>query len=147
MNPIDRVRTLVTAAAAALLLSAPASAEMTKCRMKYDLDGWSFIYRYAQGSGHITCSNGQSANVRITAHGGGPTLGTEKVIGGTGIFSQVSDISQLYGTYAEAAVHAGAGGSADARAMMKGNVNLSLSGLGQGINLGVAFGAFDISPR
>jgi hypothetical protein len=144
---MKQIVTLVAAVAAALLLCAPAWAEMTKCRMKYDLDGWSFIYRYGQGSGHITCSNGQAANVLITTNGGGATLGTEKVMGGTGIFSQVSDISQLYGTYVEAGVHAGAGGSADARAMMKGNVNLSLSGVGQGINLGIAFGAFNISPR
>lgn len=144
---MHRVGTLVAAAAAALLLSAPASAEMVKCRMKYDLSGWSFIYRYGQGTGHITCSNGQASKVRITTNGGGATLGTEKVLGGTGIFSQVTDISDLYGTYVEAGAHAGAGGSADARAMMKGNVNLSLSGVGQGINLGIAFGAFNISPR
>ena len=33
------------------------------------------------------------------------------------------------------------------RVMMKGDVNLSLSGTGQGINLGIAFGRFRIEPR
>ena len=42
---------------------------------------------------------------------------------------------------------AGAGGSVDARVLVKGNVNLSLAGTGQGINLGIAFGSFRIVPR
>ena len=138
----------VAAGCATLFLAMPAgSAEMTKCRLKYHVKGWSFIYKYTQGSGRITCSNGQSANVRITTNGGGPTVGTHKVIDGKGVFSQVHDISDLYGTYAEIDAHAGAGGAADARAMLKGNVNLSLAGLGQGINLGIALGAFNIAPQ
>ena len=138
----------IAAVCAMLFLAAPAgSAEMTKCRLKYDVKGWSFIYKYTRGSGHITCSNGQSASVAITTNGGGPTLGTHEVIDGKGVFSQVRDISDLYGTYAEIDAHAGAGGAADARAMLKGNVNLSLAGVGQGINLGIALGAFHIAPQ
>jgi hypothetical protein len=136
------------AACAALFLALPAgSAQMIKCRLRYDVKGWSFIYKHTMGTGKITCSNGQSANVKITTNGGGPTLGSHEVIDGKGVFSQVRDIGDLYGTYAEIDAHAGAGGSADARAMMKGNVNLSLVGLGQGINLGIALGAFNISPQ
>lgn len=147
MQRISRIGTLAAAALAVLLLAAPAQAEMIKCRLKYDLEGWSFIYKYGRGSGKITCSNGQTAGVRITTNGGGATLGTEKVIGGKGVFSQVQKLSDLYGTYVEVDTHAGAGASADARAMMKGNVALSLSGLGEGISIGIAFGAFEISPR
>jgi hypothetical protein len=69
------------------------------------------------------------------------------VIDGKGKFSSVPDIADLYGTYVEVTVHAGAGGSTDARAMAKGEVSLSLAGTGQGVNLGVAFGGFTIQPR
>lgn len=120
---------------------------MTRCRLHYDLDGWSLVYRYASGTGEIRCENGQTSSVRLTAHGGGATLGTQKVIDGRGVFSGVADIGDLYGTYAEVGAHAGGGGSVDARAMMKGNVNLSLSGTGQGISLGFAVGGFSIQPR
>lgn len=132
---------------ALLLGAADVSAGQTQCELKYDLAGWSFFYKYGEGSGHITCSNGQAAHVRIVTHGGGVTMGGQKVIAGTGRFSSVADISELYGGYAEADVHAGAGASVDARVVVKGNVNLALSGNGQGINLGVAFGSFRIQPK
>ena len=131
-----------------LLLASPATSdEMIKCKMKYDLEGWSIIYKYSAGSGRITCSNGQAADVHIVTHGGGPTLGTHKVIGGTGTFSAVADIGELFGGYAEAGAHAGAGGAVDSRVIVKGNVNLTLAGTGQGISLGIAFGSFRIEPR
>jgi len=119
----------------------------TKCRMSYDLKGWSFIYKTSRGTGHITCANGQEANVKIVAHGGGLTIGTHEVIAGKGVFSRVRDIADLYGNYGEVNAHAGAGASVHARAMMKGNVSLSLHGVGEGVNLGFAFGDFKISPR
>jgi len=143
-----RVTAWLAATAAALFLAAPAgSAEMIKCRLKFGLEGWSFIYKYTKGEGTISCSNGSSAAVRITTNGGGLSVGSHKVIDGVGAFSQVESLDDLYGTYVELDAHAGAGGAADARAMMKNNVSLSLAGLGQGINLGITLGAFNISPR
>lgn len=143
-----RITASIAAAAAALLMTAPvASAAMTSCRLKFDLEGWSIFYKYAKGSGRITCSNGQAADVKIVTHGGGPSLGNIKVIEGKGKFSSVTDIKDLYGGYAEADVHAGAGGAATARVMMKSNVNLSIAATGQGINLGIAFGSFRIEPK
>ena len=136
------------AAICTLLLATPAaSADMIKCELTYDLKGWSVFYKHAKGAGHITCSNGQEADVRIVTHGGGISFGTHEVIDGRGSFSAVRDINELYGGYAEATAHAGAGSSVDARAMMKGNVNLSLSGTGQGVNVGFAFGRFSIEPK
>ena len=135
------------AACAALMLAAPpASAEMIKCQLKYDLEGWSVLYKHSTGTGRISCSNGQAADVKIVTHGGGVTFGTQRVIGGSGVFSAVHDIEEIYGSYAEAIAHAGAGGSADARAMTKGRVSLSLVGRGQGLNLGIALGSFRIKP-
>ena len=131
-----------------LLFAGPVvSAQLTKCRISYDLEGWSVFYETSKGTGRISCTNGQSAKVRLSAHGGGVTFGTFKVIGGKGTFSGVRDITDLYGNYVEATVHAGAGGSTGARVMAKGDVNLSLAGSGQGVSLGFAFGAFTIQPR
>ena len=48
---------------------------MTACTMKYNLKGWSAIYKTASGSGMIRCDNGQKASVRISAKGGGLTAG------------------------------------------------------------------------
>jgi hypothetical protein len=133
---------------ACVLLAEPvASAQLTKCQISYDLEGWSVFYKTSKGTGRITCTNGQSADVGLSAHGGGVTFGIFKVTGGKGSFSSVRDIADLYGTYVEATAHAGAGGSTDARAMAKGEVSLSLAGTGQGVNLGVAFGGFTIQPR
>ena len=135
-------------AAFAVALGAPAaSARLAKCHLAYDLEGWSVFYKRATGTGRITCDNGQSGNVRISAHGGGISFGTMEVVGGKGTFSGVRDIAELYGTYVEAAAHAGVGGSTDARAMTKGNVSLSLAGTGQGLNIGFGFGGFTIEPR
>ncbi len=143
-----RIMLRVAFACAGLLLAAPAdSAELIKCRLSYDLEGWSFFYKHARGTGRVTCSNSAASQVRIVAHGGGPTIGTQSVTDGRGVFSAVRDIEELYGTYAEADAHAGAGASVDARVLVKGNVSLSLAGTGQGINIGVAFGSFRIVPH
>ncbi len=105
----------VLAVLLALGASSTASAAMTQCRLTYDLEGWSAFYKTSKGSGRITCSNGQSASVRIQTHGGGVSFGTNQVVGGKGVFSSVVDISDLYGGYAEAVAHAGAGRSVAAR--------------------------------
>ncbi|HJO24607.1 MAG: hypothetical protein QF890_03310 [Myxococcota bacterium] len=125
---------------------APALA-VTKCQMTYQLKGWSAFYKTSRGTGHVSCTNGQEANVDIVTHGGGFSFGASNVVGGKGTFSQVEDISSVYGSYGEAIAHAGAGGSVDARVVTKGNVSLSLSGKGRGVNLGFAFGSFRVTPR
>jgi hypothetical protein len=131
-----------------VLLAGPAAAtQLAKCKISYDLESWSVFYKTSKGTGRITCTNGQSANVGLSARGGGVTFGTFEVIGGKGTFSGVRDIANLYGTYVEATAHAGAGGSTDARVMVKGEASLFLAGKGQGVNLGIAFGGFTIQPR
>ena len=127
--------------------SSSAAAAGARCKLSYDLEGWSVFYKTSEGSGRITCSNGQSANVRIKTHGGGFTFGTNRVVDGKGVFSSVSNIGALYGGYAEAVAHAGAGRSVAARFMLRGKANLSLAGTGTGISLGFAFGSFWIEPR
>lgn len=127
-----------------LLFATGASAQSVKCKLHYNLKGWSIFYKTADGDGRITCNNGESANVRLQARGGGFSFGRSEVIDGKGDFSAVTSIDQLFGGYAQAEAHAGAGRSTDARAMTKGNVVLSLAGTGEGTNFGISFGSFRI---
>ncbi len=126
-------------------LGAPAAnAQFTKCQMDFTLTGWSAFYKTASGSGTVTCDNGQKAAVGIRTKGGGLTVGKSKVIG-HGKFSDVSGISEVFGSYAQAEAHAGAGPSKAAQVMTKGPVSLELTGSGQGVDLGFSFGSFTIS--
>lgn len=120
-------------------------ARSTKCTMRFSLEGWSLFYQTASGSGTITCDNGQTASVLISAKGGGLTFGTSKIVNGTGTFSDVYDIEDVFGTYAAADAHAGMIESAAAQVVTKGTVSLALSGTGKGVNLGFGFGKYEIS--
>lgn len=134
----------------ALLVALPALAgarnPTVKCKMDFHLKGWSLIYQTAHGSGIITCDNGQKADVTIETEGGGLTVGKEDVTHGTGTFSAVSNIKELYGSYAAAGAEAGAVKSSKAMAMTKGEVSLALAGTGRGFDLGVAVSKFTIEP-
>jgi hypothetical protein len=136
--------------AAVLALPVTAGEESGKnyidCQMTFDLAGWSAIYKTAKGTGKVSCSNGQSANVTISAKGGGLTAGKTKIEDGLGKFSNLQEIGEVYGSYAAAEAHAGATGAATAQAMTKGEVSLALSGTGRGWSLGIAFGSFTIKP-
>ncbi len=141
-------RTILLAAALACA-GAPTKAARadTACTMQFSLSGWSAFYKTASGSGTVTCDNGQTASVGIHAKGGGLTVGKSKISDGHGRFSNLSDISDIYGAYGVAEAHAGMGTSSSAQVMTKGTVSLELTGKGQGIDLGVAFGKFTISKR
>jgi len=132
---------------ALVALAQPAWGGSTKCTMKYSLAGWSAGYSTASGSGTITCDNGQSARVSLRAKGGGPTAGKSKTVNGSGTFSEVGDISKLFGSYASAQAHAGMVESSAAQVVTKGTVSLAFSGTGKGVDLGVTFGEFVIQKR
>ena len=117
---------------------------LISCEMRFDLRGWSAFYKTAKGDGTITCDNGQTARNRIKAKGGGITFGKSDIINGTGKFSGARSIGELFGSYAQAEVHAGAGKSAAAQALTKGEVSLVLTGTGRGVDVGFAFGKFTL---
>lgn len=119
----------------------------TVCHLEFSMSGWSFFYRTAEGSGRITCENGQTSNVHVYSKGGGVTFGRQKIKDGTGRFTEVDDISELFGTYVQGEAHAGAGNSTKASAMTKGTVSLSIVGKGKGVDVGVSFGKFVIEKR
>ncbi len=128
-----------------VMLASPALA-LTRCDMTFTLEGWSFFYKEADGSGVVRCDNGQEARVRLETRGGGVTFGRNKIVGGTGEFSRIADISEIFGNYANAEAHAGMGVSSGAQVVTKGSVSLALSGTGNGVDIGFAFGRFTIAP-
>jgi hypothetical protein len=115
------------------------------CTLAFTMKGWSAFYKTASGSGTIKCSNGQSMKVKLSAKGGGLTVGKSTIEDGKGEFSAVENISELLGSYVSAEAHAGAVKSAKAQVMTKGEVSLALSGTGRGWDLGIAFGKLTIS--
>ena len=135
------------ALSAGLLAGSPARAAGTVCEMRFTLSGWSAFYKTASGSGTITCDNGQKAKVGLSSKGGGLTAGKYKIRDGYGKFSEVADISELYGTYVQGGAEAGAGKSSTAQVVTKGEVSLALAGSGTGVNLGVSFGKLTISKK
>jgi hypothetical protein len=140
-----RTRILITfVAAAAVGSTAQAKAD---CKLKFNISGWSAFYKRSDGAGTISCTNGQSMHVRLRARGGGPSVGRSTIKNGTGEFSGVDNIRELLGTYVSAEAEAGAVKSARGQVVTKGPVSLALSGTGEGWEVGVAFGKFQILRR
>ena len=132
--------------ACSLVAPTPAQAAANvKCTMSFQMKGWSAFYKTASGTGTITCDNGQSMKVKLSAKGGGLTVGKSSIEEGHGEFSAVTGVAETLGSYASAEAHAGAVQSAGAQVMTKGEVSLALSGKGRGFDLGVAFGRLTIS--
>jgi len=131
--------------AAGAVSTADAASAGVSCSMTYTMKGWSAFYKTAAGSGTIKCSNGQSMNVKLSAKGGGLTVGKSTIEDGRGEFSAVHGIDELLGSYIAAEAHAGAVKSAKAQVMTKGEVSLALAGTGRGWDLGIAFGKLTIS--
>ncbi|MDP2599950.1 MAG: hypothetical protein Q8P84_04355 [Deltaproteobacteria bacterium] len=125
--------------------SGSARAAETQCKMNFVMKSWSVFYKSGKGSGTITCDNGQNAKVRLRMHGGGLTFGKDKTLDGHGTFSKTADIKDLFGSYATAETHGGAGDSGASQALTKGDVSLALTGSGKGVNIGIDFGSFKIS--
>lgn len=117
----------------------------TKCSMKFNLKGWSVFYKTAEGSGRVTCNNGEKTNVKINVTGGGLTFGKMDILDGNGTFSEVIHIDEIFGTYVAAEAHAGVVKSAQASVYTKGEISLALTGTGRGINIGIDFGKLEIS--
>ncbi|HYI08071.1 MAG TPA: hypothetical protein VEK57_03280 [Thermoanaerobaculia bacterium] len=137
------MKALAFTALFALAAALPAEAG-TVCRLNFDMAGWSAFYKTANGTGTITCENGQKAKVKVSSKGGGITFGKSKIKDGLGKFTEVDSIEELYGSYAQGEAHAGAGKSTKASVLTKGEVSLSLAGKGHGVDIGVSFGKFTI---
>ena len=126
-----------------LLFAIPAQAGTT-CEMTFTMSGWSAFYKTSSGTGTIKCSNGQKAKVKLSAKGGGITFGRSRIKDAIGKFTEVSDISELFGSYGTGEAHAGAGKSAKAAVVTKGDISLAIAGKGTGVDVGISFGKFTI---
>lgn len=117
------------------------------CTLRFSMQGWSVFYKTAEGTGTVSCSNGQRLPVRITSRGGGITFGKSRIDNGRGDFSGIYSIRDVLGGYAAAEAHAGAGRSSKAQVVTKGSVSLALAGTGSGWDVGVSIGNFVLSER
>jgi hypothetical protein len=113
--------------------------------MRFNLKGWSAIYKHSEGTGVITCNNGTSYPVTIVANGGGLTAGKSQIDNGKGKFSDVNNVADLFGSYAQGDASAGVVKGGTAQVMTKGTVSLALAGAGEGVELGISFGKFTIN--
>ncbi len=150
MQALGSIRGWALATVFALGLAAvPEAAGQKKidCELRYSLSGWSAIYKTAKGAGTIRCDNGQSMRVALTLKGGGVTFGKTKIDNGRGKFSEVSNINDLLGGYAEAGVEAGAVKATEAKVLTNGTATLALAGKGEGWNIGISGAKFTIRKR
>jgi hypothetical protein len=145
MSIKSRVALGFIALAFSLLAAVPAKAAETKCRLNFTLSEWAVGVKVAHGSGTVTCDNGQMARVNLEGRGVGLAAGKNQVREGYGRFTGVSNIDEVFGTYASASASVGVGKSADAQALTKGPVSLALAAKGTGVELGISVSAFTIS--
>jgi len=115
------------------------------CKLQFSLSTWSAIYKHSEGSGVVTCEDGKSMRVSIVAKGVGLTVGKSHVDGGTGRFSDVHSLTDVFGSYAQAEAHAGVVKSGTAQVLTKGEVSLALAGSGEGVDLGIDIGEFTLT--
>ena len=133
------------ALATGILVVTPGHAQATlKCTMRFDLASWSILYKHASGTGTITCANGSHLKVKLTANGGGLSVGKSTIKDGKANFSHVMSIDETLGTYVAAEASMGIPKSGEAQIMTKGEVNMSLAGAGKGFGLGVTLGGMTI---
>ena len=131
----------------ATVLAADKTKTTADCHMDFNLKGWSVFYKTAEGSGRVTCSNGQHANVKINVTGGGLSFGKMEILDGKGTFSEVLNIDEIFGAYLAAEAHAGAVKSTQASVYTKGEISLAMTGSGRGVNIGIDLGKLEISKR
>lgn len=117
-----------------------------QCTMAFELRSWAVFYKSGKGEGTITCNNGQKVDVKIRTHGGGVQFGKNNIANGSGKFSPVKKLEELYGKYASVGGHGGAVKSRIGQSLSKDDISLDIKGTGTGVNFGFDFGSFRISP-
>jgi hypothetical protein len=142
-----RAINFLAAAIAVAFLATPARAELSSCTLDFSLSGWSLVYKQMKGEGKVSCSDGQSAAVHVSSHGGGFTIGKSDIVDGKGTFSGVKGIDEVFGTYAQAGASGSTVKGGQAQVMTKGEISLALSGSGRGWDVGVSIGGFTITKK
>lgn len=135
----------VLAASAMIPQQALAARSTLACKMRFNTTSRSIIYKEMNGTGVVTCSNGTSMRVKISAQAVGLTAGRSRINNGVGTFTDVHSIGDVLGSYVQGEANAGMLKSRSVQVLTKGTVSLELSGAGQGIDLGISVGKFTIS--
>jgi hypothetical protein len=136
---------LVAVACAPFAGSASPKDRDLSCDLKFSASSWSAIYERVEGSGTVTCKDGSTMPVTISAKGLGLTAGKWKINDGTGKFTHVDSIDNVLGDYLALSGNAGAGKAGTAQVLTKGKVSLALAGKGDGFDVGVAINDFKIA--
>jgi len=116
------------------------------CSMTYKLEGFSLAYKQYDGTGEITCRNGQKAQVTLSSKSIGFTIGYS-VIEGEAYFTDVKYISELFGDYVSLGNHFGFKNSVDRQVLTRGEISLVMLGRGKGFDIGFTIGDLSIKPR
>jgi hypothetical protein len=134
---------LLVAVACAPLAAAAADRDLS-CDLKFAAKSWSVIYERVEGSGTVTCEDGSTLPVTISAKGLGITAGKWKINEGKGKFTHVDSINDVLGEYLSVSGNVGVGKAGTAQVLTKGKVSLALAGKGDGFDIGVAINDFKI---
>lgn len=100
---------LVAAVCAPLAISAHPKDRDLSCSLKFSASSWSAIYERVEGSGTVSCKDGSTMPVAISAKGLGLTAGKWKITDGTGRFSHVTRIDDVLGDYLSVSGNLGTG--------------------------------------
>lgn len=140
----NNILSIIAAMTLAGLSNVAVADNTISCRMSYRLKGWSFAYKQYDGSGEVSCNNGQRAQVILESKSVGFSIGVSE-IEGTGQFTALKNIDEIYGTFVSLEGHAGVTKSAAGQVLTRGVISLALSGEGRGIDIGVTLGGLKIS--
>ncbi|NOQ17399.1 MAG: hypothetical protein GQ581_10105 [Methyloprofundus sp.] len=128
----------------AILMSCSYAAQAMDCNITYNLKGWSAFYKTATGTGMLSCSNGQSANVKLNLKGGGFTIGVIDITAGKGKVFGVKSINDVFSGHFTMGAHAGFIKSVEGRLVPHKTGVLRMHGKGTGYNIGFYLGALKI---
>jgi hypothetical protein len=116
------------------------------CSMTYKLEGFSLAYKQYDGTGEITCRNGQKAPVTLSSKSIGFTIGYS-VIEGEAYFTDVKYIGEIFGDYISLGNHFGFKNSVDRQVLTRGEISLVMLGRGKGFDIGFTIGDLSIKQR
>lgn len=138
--------TIIAATASVLHLGPAVAADKDlSCHLSFTTNEWSILYASASGTGTVTCKNGDSMHVAISAKGVGITAGKWQIQHGKGQFTDVTAIDEVLGSYFGVSTNIGLAKAGTAQALTKGRVSLTLTGKGQGFDVGISISSFTIS--
>jgi len=124
-----------------------AADENIECQISFSSNEWSAAYARMVGQGLVSCDDGSSMPVWLWAKGGGITAGMWKITDGKGKFHNVRKIEDVLGEYISVSGDIGVSRAATARLLSKGKITLSLTGKGEGFDLGIAINEVKITSK